>query len=195
MIRVLGSISEAEINLMHDTRSDKFQNFPQMPQRRRMPWAHVLTREGANGKITSTSFGGSFECLLDGLLRWSPADRYTSQEILTHTYFKEIKMPGHRCKELGLFDLTNEELAVLGDAGVLTSSMALKQPTDGDLSAANTPICAGTNMLVSRSAALTPAVLLMSHDVHVSLDDLDNCLDERVGCHQHRLTKLMRRAT
>ena len=59
-----------------------------------------------------SSEGYHYEDLLDHVLRWAPPIRYTSQEIIVHPFFNELKisegLSWHR-------DLTDEELAVIGD--------------------------------------------------------------------------------
>ena len=177
IVSVLGSITETEAKLMHDTRPNNQQllNFPKMRKQKQKPWTQVLTRKVANGRITPTSFGRSYECLLDGLLRWSPADCYNSLQILMHPFFDVMKASGHKSWQLKQ-NLTNEEVAVIGDTMGLTPPTVLKQSRSRDLSAANTPECADTNMSASTCLALRPR-----------MQALDVCLNERVDHHQHRL--------
>ena len=66
--RVLGSITMADTDCMPAMPSKSLGDF-KFPPRKGKPWAQALAIQLQNHRIVQTSFGRSFEGLLDGLLR------------------------------------------------------------------------------------------------------------------------------
>ena len=85
---------------------------PTLSSGHQKPWSQVLKVRHPNGKTVQSSFGCCYGDLLNHVLRWAPPSRYTSQEIIVHPFFDELKisegLSWHR-------DLTDEALAVIGD--------------------------------------------------------------------------------
>ena len=115
IMRVLGSITKADTDSMAAEPSKQLGNF-HFPLRKRQPWSHTLKLRLSTGKEVSASFGNTYESLLNGLLQWRPSSRLTSQQILMHPFFDELKAcSGQREALPQLFQYTDEELAVLSD--------------------------------------------------------------------------------
>ena len=116
IIRVLGSITKADTDSMAANPSNQLSSF-YFPQRKRQPWSRTLTLMLSTGKKVPASLGSTYESLLDGLLQWRPSSRLTSQQILMHTFFDELKAPSSHREALPpqIFHYTDEELAVVSD--------------------------------------------------------------------------------
>merc|ERR1712224_316354 len=89
IMRVLGSITRADTDAMAAS-GNQLASFS-FPPRSRKPWPGALTVKLPTGKNVRTSFGSLYEDLLDGLLQWQPSSRLTSQQILVHPFFDELK--------------------------------------------------------------------------------------------------------
>ena len=91
IVSVLGSITQADVDVMHTVPGDKLSvNIPHCAQK---PWPQALTLKLWDGRTVQTSFGADYESLLNGLLQWSPIKRYSSQQILAQPFFDAIKSP------------------------------------------------------------------------------------------------------
>ena len=105
IVRVLGSISKADIDVMATVSGDQLEIPPSLGHRAPEPWSQVLTVELPNRKCVQTSYGATYESLLAGLLKWSPASRHCCQEILTHPVFDGLKAPSSAALQpLQMFD-------------------------------------------------------------------------------------------
>ena len=113
--RVLGSISKADTDAMSAMPGNELSEFS-FPHRARKPWSQALTLKLCTGKQVQTSFGTEYENLLSSLLQWKPTNRFTSQQILVHPFFEELKAPSSAAHLAPrLFDWTDEERAVISD--------------------------------------------------------------------------------
>ena len=85
------------------------------PPCERKSWSRALKLRLSTGATVQGSFGDLYESLLDGLLQWRPSSRLTGQQILTHSFFNELKALSDTAEVLPpqLFQYTAEELNVL----------------------------------------------------------------------------------
>lgn len=121
IIRLLGSITEEDVNSMPASEDRSITNF-NFPTRQPKPWRSILVNRLPSGQKVMTSMGDEYENLLSSVLRWKPTERATPVEILTHPFFDEIRAeselpPAQRSMQFphGLFSFTDWELKTMRD--------------------------------------------------------------------------------
>jgi len=115
IIRVLGSVTTADAEAMPALPGNTLGEFS-FPHRAQKPWPQALTTSLPSGKRVRTSFGPSYESLLDSVLKWRPSNRFTAAQILAHPFFHELRASSGHQEVLPpqIFDSTDEERAAIG---------------------------------------------------------------------------------